>query len=279
MENEQQAIEFVEAVYKQTHLRQEFRRIFYSLDLFCENLDADAAHSVLNNVRLYLEGLAAELDVAEQTAAALLPLAIAYRKELHDLSRAESAQYTGAADTLMPGALSFEDLSSRSSAPDVRMSETASSEASMPENSLFEDAAPPASASMPENSLFEDEGPSEEESENSAPIDSGRKADEATEYLRWQEEGGDAGSAALDAPDYDEEASSNVSSSPAPRPSTPDDCLVREEELFFLLGSNNEKVKASSLSKVTLQGMRNESDFYGQGEDDSDEDPIPGDAV
>lgn len=75
---EHQVADFIELVHRRDHLRQEFSRVYDAIDDWGDALDADAFQIVLNNVRTYLDELAAELDVAEQTTSALLPQMKAY---------------------------------------------------------------------------------------------------------------------------------------------------------------------------------------------------------
>ena len=75
MENERQAIEFIEAVFRREHLQDEFRRWSEAADTLCQGLSLEATSVFLGNLRSFLEETAARLDVAEQTVSALLPAA------------------------------------------------------------------------------------------------------------------------------------------------------------------------------------------------------------
>ena len=75
MENEQHIIEFIEAVYRREHLRDEFQRFSGAVDSLCRGLPPEAELVLLGNIRSLLEDTAAHLDVAEQTVNALLPSA------------------------------------------------------------------------------------------------------------------------------------------------------------------------------------------------------------
>ena len=75
MENEREIIEFIEAVYRRDHLRDEFQRFSSAVDDLCNGLPPEAELVLLGNIRSLLEETAAHLDVAEQTVNALLPAA------------------------------------------------------------------------------------------------------------------------------------------------------------------------------------------------------------
>ncbi len=114
-EHDEQIIEFIEAVSKREHLRGEFRRIFESIDGLSAGLDRDAEQVFLINTRSYLEQIASELDVAEQTVDALLSQARTYRGMLAlsvDPIPEDERDSVMTGDTLMPAERADASLSS-----------------------------------------------------------------------------------------------------------------------------------------------------------------------
>ena len=94
-------VAFIEAVFQQRYLQSGLDGIFAALPVFASGLDLEARVTLYRNARRYLDGLAAELELVEQSVSTLLPAA---EKHLHTLMETSNEVTASASDEVAASA-------------------------------------------------------------------------------------------------------------------------------------------------------------------------------